>query len=164
MKFKVKQSFLFVLFLSSIILVNCSDDNGTNPGNDDESHIVWEGEWLKFSAYLSSVEFVKENYPTRANDRFSTNSQYCDYSGDNPAGRAGFYFEDQGDSTYLVRGYTFEYNFGASGYVWGSAQGTPTENTYAYNCTLHYEGEGQWSLEQINLILAGNYIRDTRHD
>ena len=122
-----------------------------------------EGEWLRFSAYLASIEFVKQDYPSRANDRFSSIGEYCNYA-DAPAGRAGFNFQDQGDSVYTTSGYTFEYLFGATGFVWGAAQGAPTENTYSYSCTIKLDSDGNWSLLDISLGSSGDYIRDTRHD
>jgi len=128
-----------------------------------ETTIALEGEWLKFSAYEASKAFVKENYPERADDRFSRMGIYCDY-GSNPAGRAGFNFVDNGDSTYTTSGYVFEYLFGAVGFVWGAAQGQPTENTYNYSCTLQLGENNTWTLLNVNLQASGAYIRDTRHD
>jgi hypothetical protein len=122
-----------------------------------------EGEWLKFSAYEATKAFVKEAYPARATDRFSRMGTYCDYGG-NPAGRAGFKFVDNGDSTYTAGGYTFEYVFGAAGWVWGAAQSQPTENTYSYGCTMRLNSDGDWTLLNVSLGPCGAYIRDTRHD
>jgi hypothetical protein len=142
-------SLLFLFFAA------CSDDNSVNgsEGSNENSGPSWEGEWLKFSAYQASIEFVKESHPSRSGDRFS-----------NPSGRSGFLFDQQGDSVYMTKGYTFEYLFGAEGYVWGAAQNSPTENVYVFTCTMQYDGEGEWSLLNIGLIQAGDYIRDTRHD
>jgi len=153
-------SLLFLFFAA------CSDDNSVNgsEGADENSGPSWEGEWLKFSAYQASIEFVKESYPSRSGDRFSSYGQYCDYSGTNPSGRSGFLFDQQGDSLYMTKGYTFEYLFGAEGYVWGAAQNSPTENVYVFTCTMQYDGDGEWSLLNIGLIQAGDYIRDTRRD
>lgn len=128
-----------------------------------EIGIELEGEWLRFSAYEASKAFLKEHYPERANDRFSRMGTYCDY-GTNPAGRAGFKFVDNGDSTYATGGYTFEYLFGAIGFVWGAAQGQPTEKTYNYGCTLRLGEDNNWTLLNISLGPCSDYIRDTRHD
>jgi len=121
------------------------------------------GEWLKFSAYEASKAFVKEHYPERATDRFSRMGTFCNY-GSNPAGRAGFKFADNGDSTFLTEGYTYEYLFGAAGFVWGAAQGQPTERTYNYGCSLHLDENNDWVLLNISMGPCGDYIRDTRHD
>lgn len=128
-----------------------------------ETTITLEGEWLKFSAYEASKGFVKENYPERANDRFSRMGTFCNYGG-NPAGRAGFKFVDNGDGTYVTEGYSYEYLFGAVGFVWGAAQGQPTEKTYNYGCTLQLDENNDWSLLNISMGPSGDYIRDTRHD
>ena len=128
-----------------------------------EIGIALEGEWLRFSAYQASKGFVKENYPERANDRFSSNSAFCNYAS-YPAGRAGFKFVDNGDGTYVTEGYTYEYLFGAIGFVWGAAQGQPTEKTYNYGCTLQLGEDDNWTLLNIGLGPCGDYIRDTRHD
>jgi hypothetical protein len=122
-----------------------------------------QGEWLRFSAYLASIEFVKENYTLRANDRFSSIGEYCNY-GARPAGRAGFDLESQSDSIYVTQGYTFEHLYGAPGFVWGAELGTPTERTYSYSCTMELDSEENWTLLDITLQQAGDYIRDTRHD
>lgn len=150
----------------------CSDDADDEDCGIDtvvivdtvETTVVLEGEWLQFSAYEASKAFVKENYPERAEDRFSSNSMFCDYNAGTPAGRAGFKFIDNGDSTYVTGGYMFEYLFGAVGWIWGAAQRQPTEKTYYYTCTLQLGEDNNWTLLDVNLQASGNYIRDTRHD
>jgi hypothetical protein len=184
----LRKSILMILAQSIVAIcffLSCSEENVTNPTIyvydttlvtsydtvylTDTLFIVdtvrspLQGEWLRFSAYLASIEFVKENYPLRANDRFSSIGELCNYA-ERPAGRAGFDFASQGDSIYVTQGYTFEYMYGAPGFVWGAEQGTPTEKTYSYSCTMKLDSEGNWTLLDISLGQAGDYIRDTRHD
>ncbi|MBD3216989.1 MAG: hypothetical protein GF310_01845 [candidate division Zixibacteria bacterium] len=179
MSFKTVAFIVVALFIL-LLITHCSEEKTILATGDsidttfvtiyDTVYVVdtigpqMNSEWIRFSAYLASVDYVKENYPARSSDRFSSLDEYCDYSDGTPAGRAGFYFEHIGADTYFTRGYTFEYQFGASGFVWGAVQNSPTEKTHQYNCTLEYEGNGKWGLVEVNLIEAGSYIRDTRHD
>lgn len=160
----VTDTFVVIDTVLSIDTVIVNDIDSITIIDTVETGIVLEGKWLKFSAYEASKAFIKENYPERAGDRFSTNSTYCNYNADTPAGQAGFRFIDNGDGTYTTGGYTFEYLFGAIGFVWGAAQGQPTENTYYYSCTLQLGEDNTWILLNINLQASGAYIRDTRHD
>lgn len=182
-----KSAMSIVILLGGLCLVNsCSEENVTNPttviydttlvtSNDtvyitdtihqtDTVAPTLEGRWLEFSAYLAAVDFVKQNYPERAGDRFSSLGVRCGYNTGQPAGRAGFEFTDNGNGTYTTVGYTFEHVFGAPGWVWGAAEGRATENTYYYVCRLEYVDSWSWKLDSIDITASGGYIRDTRHD
>ncbi|UCC44788.1 MAG: hypothetical protein JSU65_02350 [Candidatus Zixiibacteriota bacterium] len=119
------------------------------------------GEWLEFSAYEASKEFVIGAYPERAGDRFSSLGEFCDYTAGTPAGQAGFRFIDNGDGTYSTAGYMFHHMFGDDGYVW---VGAPSELSFFYNCLLRLEADGSWTAINVTLTTNGSYVRDTRHD
>ena len=123
---------------------------------------VLEGKWLEFGAYLATIDFVKQNFPEFAADRFSSMTPFCDYTVNTPAGRAGFRFIDEGDNVYYTRGYIFRYLYGAIGFVWGSSG--PTEATYYYDCHLKLESDNTFTLLELSVNRSGDYIRDTRHD
>jgi len=122
------------------------------------------GEWLRFSSYLAARDYIRNNFPARAGDRFSSLGEFSDYNAGTPAGRAGFLFQDNGDSTYFVKGYTFEHVFGAIGFAWGAREGRPTENTYFYGGNMRLHGDGTWEVLNLSIGRSGDYIRDTRHD
>jgi hypothetical protein len=178
---KTTSLILILVAVLSPYFMGCSEENVTNPTTyvhdttlvtaHDTVYLVdtvlvaapLEGEWLKFSAYEATKAFVKESYPERSSDRFSRMGTFCNYSAGTPSGRAGFKFVDNGDSTFVTAGYTYEYSFGAGGYVWGAAQGQPTENTYYYDCTIRLQANGSWTLDYMSISERG-YLRDTRHD
>lgn len=60
---------------------------------------------LAYSAWLASHILVTEEFPEQDFLCFSSFTEFCDYTGNRPAGRAGFELTEQPDGSYVAEGY-----------------------------------------------------------